>query len=141
MTDIEIKVNITKKISYERLSSILVGYFEGNPSANDTMIKYTTVEPLNWEGLKETRTNGKVWFYCYPFNEGGAIILHERENWTESDKPPRQLRLDITTIVRGLRILEEKYPHHLEAIVEGNDDCWTSSALVECALYGDIIFG
>jgi len=41
----------------------------------------------------------------------------------------------------GLQVLASKYPHHLADIVGDNSDCVTSDVLVQCALFGEIIYG
>jgi len=150
MTDgIEIKITITKRITWDVLGSLIVGYCEGNWGANETMDGYDLVEPDNWDNYKETHTRpntigDSVWYYCYPLNKGGAIVFNEMaDNNGEGlmGGKAQKKRLDLDAIKRGLSILEDKYPSILETIVDEDGDMWTSSALVECALYGDIITG
>ena len=41
----------------------------------------------------------------------------------------------------GLQVLASKYPHHFADIVGDNSDCITGDVLVQCALFGEIIYG
>lgn len=49
--------------------------------------------------------------------------------------------LNMTRIKRGLTILAKKYPHHFKDIIDENTDMITADCLVQCALFGDIIYG
>lgn len=146
MTEIEVEFTTKHKISYERLASVLVGFLEGNSTTRELFENYDMVEPKNWDTYKEVYrhvddigTRESIWYYCYPFNEGGALIFNEYEG-VETDEPQKR-RLDLNAIKRGIKILAEKYPYHLQNIIEENEDAYTSNALYQCALYGDIIAG
>jgi hypothetical protein len=41
----------------------------------------------------------------------------------------------------GLQVLATKYPHHFADIVVDNSDCTTGDVLVQCALFGEIVYG
>jgi hypothetical protein len=41
----------------------------------------------------------------------------------------------------GLQVLATKYPHHFADIVGDNSDCTTGDVLVQCALFGEIVYG
>jgi hypothetical protein len=38
----------------------------------------------------------------------------------------------------GLQVMSEKYPHHW---AEDNADCTTGDVLIQCALFGEIVYG
>ena len=57
----------------------------------------------------------------------------------EGDEPA--VLLNRESIAKGLDIMAEKYDWHLKAIIEEDDDADTSDVLLQCALFGDIVFG
>lgn len=57
------------------------------------------------------------------------------------DEPAVAHRLDAASLARGLKILGEKYPHHLAAIVGESGDAITGDVLIQCATIGDIKYG
>lgn len=53
----------------------------------------------------------------------------------------KSYRLSISKIMKGLAVLAEKYPHHFCDILKQDGDMTTGDALVQCALFGDIVYG
>lgn len=54
------------------------------------------------------------------------------------DKPEE---LTGAKIVAGLKVMAEKFPHHYRNLIIDNADAETGDVLIQCALFGDIIFG
>jgi hypothetical protein len=71
----------------------------------------------------------------YPLNEGGAV----RMETTEQVAQKLELRLDI--IAQGLEVLATYYPRHFADLVNDNADSITADALLQCCLFGEIIYG
>lgn len=59
----------------------------------------------------------------------------------EAEEKPVKHSLTLGKVKKGLQILAKKYPHHWAAILEENTDMYTADAIVQCALFGDIIYG
>lgn len=49
--------------------------------------------------------------------------------------------LSIPKLMQGLSVLATKYPHHFCDILKENGDATTGDVLVQCALFGDIVYG
>lgn len=49
--------------------------------------------------------------------------------------------LNMKRIKRALTVIAKKYPHHFNDIIDDNADMITADVLVQCALFGDIIYG
>lgn len=49
--------------------------------------------------------------------------------------------LSIEKLVAGLLVLSKKYKHHFSDILGEDGDATTGDVLIQCALFGDIIFG
>jgi len=53
----------------------------------------------------------------------------------------KSYRLSIPKIMKGLAVLAKKYPHHFCDILKEDGDATTGDVLVQCALFGDIVYG
>ena len=83
------------------------------------------------------KDNANVSAYLVPFL-GGALKVHLRPSH-DPDRTPRAL--DLAAILDGARVLSEKYPDHFAAIINGADDAYTGDALLQCAIFGEALFG
>jgi hypothetical protein len=70
----------------------------------------------------------------YPLNEGGSIGIVSTE--PSSDV----FRLDLKSIRRGLEDLATKYPRHFADLVNENTDAITADVLLQCCLFGELIY-
>ena len=70
----------------------------------------------------------------YPLNEGGSIGIVSTE--PSSDV----FRLDLKSIRRGLEDLATKYPRHFADLVNENTDTITADVLLQCCLFGELIY-
>lgn len=71
----------------------------------------------------------------YPLSPGGAMILRY-----EDGDEIKQATLDEAAIKRGLEVLSTKYLRHWKNIVEDNHDADTADALVQCAVFGELVY-
>jgi hypothetical protein len=70
----------------------------------------------------------------YPLNEGGSIGIVSTE--PSSDV----FRLDLKSIRRGLADLATKYPRHFADLVNEDTDAITADVLLQCCLFGELIY-
>lgn len=49
--------------------------------------------------------------------------------------------LSIEKLLKGLVVLRDKYPHHFCDILKEDGDATTGDVLVQCALFGEIVYG
>lgn len=77
---------------------------------------------------------------------GGRNHLTARFTITEiSDKKAGAIRgrtyeLSLDKLKKGLRVLATKYPHHFKDVIAGTGDVTTGDVLVQCALFGEIVY-
>ena len=119
---------VTTELSNRKIADQIITAFEGG-------ITYWATDAI----LKNPKDSGAVspWYddeelYGAPFE----IEITETEEADSAKHILTQQKLQT-----GLNVLAEKYPHHLTAIVEETGDAWTADALIQCALFGDIIYG
>ena len=70
----------------------------------------------------------------YPLNEGGIL----RMVGTATRPKIFELRLDL--IARGLEVLANRYPRHFADLINENADVFTADALLQCCLFGELIY-
>lgn len=49
-------------------------------------------------------------------------------------------KLTLDKLKAGLQVLAEKYPHHFKDIIDETGDATTGDVLVQCALFGEIVY-
>ena len=49
--------------------------------------------------------------------------------------------LDAAKCAKGVQIMAEKYPQHFHNLVNENDDAETADVFLQCAIFGELIYG
>jgi hypothetical protein len=70
----------------------------------------------------------------YPLNEGGSLGI------VSTEPTSAVFRLDLKSIRRGLEDLATKYPRHFADLVNENTDAITADVLLQCCLFGELIY-
>jgi hypothetical protein len=70
--------------------------------------------------------------FLYAISEGGAIIVTDKNNNTN--------RLDFAAVQKGMEIMSEKYYSDFHSFLEDYTIGKESDILIQCALYGEVIF-
>jgi hypothetical protein len=73
-------------------------------------------------------------------NGAATAIVHESEG-SHDGKGDGRHELTGAKVRVGLQVLATKYPHHFADLVGNNSDCTTGDVLVQCALFGEIVYG
>jgi hypothetical protein len=60
---------------------------------------------------------------------------------TSGEDTPRTDTLDRVACNRGLQVMATKYPRHFADVMTENDDAVTADVFMQCALFGEIIYG
>jgi hypothetical protein len=129
-------VTLTVPLTLEQISDVLCSALEGGSNYWYFIEEY--INPTTWEFRSEPkRDNGFDFAQDYPLNPGGALMISNKDDFGQGSIT----RLDLAAIQKGLAILGEKYPHILSDILSENTDAGTGDALLQCSLFGDIIYG
>jgi len=70
-----------------------------------------------------------------------SFTIHEESDETKVAINGKLYRLSIAKLIKGLAVLRDKYPHHFCDIIKEDGDATTGDVLVQCALFGDIVYG
>ena len=76
------------------------------------------------------------YYVSFPFTPGASVSIEVEEG----DKKPRLLTRE--SLAAGLKVMAEKYPKHFgDLLSESNQDATTGDVLVQCAVFGEIVYG
>jgi hypothetical protein len=70
----------------------------------------------------------------YPLNEGGSVRIVS----TKSGSQVFEVSLDV--VARGLEALANYYPRHFADLINENADALTANILLQCCLFGELIY-
>lgn len=135
------QVTITRNFTDLELAGLLCCAFEGGTGywcrINDFICPEGTKKSDFYEGGTLSAIEGEYFHWCetVPLCDGGALILEDQENGKGDE-----YRLDRRMIQRGLEVMAEKYPQHFVDITSGADAI-TGDVFLQCALFGEIIYG
>lgn len=82
---------------------------------------------------------GESWpSYCsYPVQKDSGILLKDAYGDSHEEH-----RLDLATIIRGIKVCAEKQPHTWKRIFLNDDyDCDDADVLLQCAVFGEAVYG
>ena len=71
----------------------------------------------------------------YPLNEGGVVRM------VSTGAKPEMFELRLDVIARGLNVLANRYPRHFADLVNENGDLTTADVLLQCCVFGELIYG
>lgn len=122
-------------VPLEEVRSLIVSAIEGG---SNSWIDGEIIarEPSAWEheDMYIRPEKAAHWYHDYPLNPGGGLIFRVYED-TET------YILDLASIEKGLEILQERYPHYWRDIEDENADAYTGDAFLQCALFGELVYG
>lgn len=120
---------ITVPVPNERIASALCCAFEGGSNYWYTIVEFH--EPTEY--LYRFNDDGEPYRPIdYPMNPGGFLMIDGDDGKT--------YKLDRAAIDGGVRIMAEKYPHQYGNMVGENDDADTGDVLLQCCLFGELIY-
>lgn len=121
------------EVTRHRVSDLLCNALEGGSNYWYTIDKTKTVIPpvLNFRSDEKEM----YWHLDYALNEGGAIFFTGKGSGKDVRK------LDLESIEKGLKVMQEKFPLHWANFMEENDDAETGDVFLQCCLFGELVFG
>jgi hypothetical protein len=123
-------VNATFKVSRQQVAVALVHAF-GSEINWCRVVEVIEPTDLRFRSLK----NMVLRLVDYPLNDGGSLGL-------VSTVPTSDVfRLDLKSIGRGLDVLATRYPRHFADLINENTDAITADVLLQCCLFGELIYG
>jgi hypothetical protein len=134
-------MKITIDITPERISDLLCCALEGGSNywyMIDEFVVPTETEPAKWAFRSDTNTVFR--HLDYPLNDGGALIFSVIDDDSDEFKE-QKLRLDLTTIQKGLELMAQQNPLQFGYFLAENEDATTGDVFLQLCLFGQEIFG
>jgi hypothetical protein len=122
-------VNATFKVSRRQVANLLSCAFG---SQNSRFRVVELVEPHSFQFRSIEQLTHRV--VDYPLNEGGSLGVVSTEPASDV------FRLDLKSVGQGLDALATKYPRHFADLVNENTDAITANVLLQCCLFGELIY-
>jgi hypothetical protein len=121
-------VTVQKEFTDERVKDLLCCGMEGGCGYWAKIKKYIIPEDADTSTVEFKHID-------LPFIDGCGIHIVDNEDGEEGGILNRE------SMQKGLEIMGTKYPFHLEAFVNENEDAETGDVFIQCAVLGDIVFG
>ena len=120
-------------ITHGQIASLLCNAFEGGSGywANVDMA-YT---PTDAEMKDEATYGDWVGYSAY-------MVNHPDYKFTLTDcEEDKSYTLTLETLKKGLKVMATKYSRHFDDFINENDDGDTADVFLQCAVFGDVIYG
>ena len=113
---------VQTEIGLEHVQNLVFAAFEGGSNY------------WYWGLRPDTKTTTiEFWHGELPFRAGRAVYFKDSEG--------DEHKLDLPAIRRGLNIMAEKYPCHMNDLVSENYDHDTADVLLQCCVLGEVVYG
>ena len=122
-------VNGTFKVSRQQVANALWHAFNEEISWFKVADKVAPRE-LRFRSIDQTNPG----IVDYPLNEGGMVRM------VETGTRPKIFELQLDVIARGLDVLANRYPRHFADLINETADVFTADALLQCCLFGELIY-
>lgn len=133
MKDTALTLTRPVQITHGQIAGLLCNAFEGGSGYwARAELAYTPTE----QDMKDSETFG-AWagfaFYMvnHPDFKFTLTDLEEDESYT----------LTLETLKEGLKVMATKYSRHFDDFINENDDADTGDVFLQCAVFGDVIYG
>lgn len=123
-----ITIQVKKEISYADVRDLLCCAFEGGSNYWYYIYEYHNPDNIKCEFRH----------LDLPLSKNGYLMIGTREDFEEEIEP---VKLDVEAVKIGLQIMADKYPWHFANFIGDNMDAETGDVLLQCALFGDIVYG
>lgn len=115
---------VQTKIPTSVVEGLITTAFEGGSNYWYTNLKADDADKLD---------DVEYWHIELPMMEGRYV--------TFKDIDDDEHRLDIDAIQRGLGVMAAKYPRHMNDALNENDDGDTADVFLQCAVFGEVVYG
>ncbi len=130
MDHFTVQLNIPKK----RIAELLTCAMEGGIGYWGQITGF--IEPMDFEYRDDPIRLYK--HIDFPMNTGGGVNIFVGEGGV---KGREDYTLMLQDLQKGLEVMAKKYPGDFGRFIADNEDAETGDVFVQCALFGEVIFG
>jgi len=130
----ELAIHVSVGVKWGIVTNAIIGAIEGG-SAH-------WCEQYEYGHTPDAVVNPKKYplYACEDFWIRGGIVNFKYQNYEDGPEIGTK-HLSCNTLAWGLGVMAEKYPRHFGNLIHENDDAETHDVLLQCALFGETIFG
>lgn len=130
-------VNVSVLVSMDTLADTLCSGMEGGINYWAKIVNYIEPSDLNLKAYFSNSWTGRVYKHIhYPLLPGGVVLIKDVE-----DEDSKTYRLDFPAIERGLELMANNWSWHFGDMIGEKGDATTGDVLIQCALFGTIVYG
>ena len=130
-------VSVSIDVSIATVRDLLVGSIEGGSSYWAGFHK----DPIFEKSITESdraayvKSEGGEYFSCYD-------IKHPKYCLRISDvEDGTSYNVTLESFTKGLSVMANRYPRHFKDVIAENHDAETSDVFIQCAVFGEIVYG
>ena len=128
------------RVDWEKVLNAFIGVCETHACTYWMRSFLPNADKVSQSAVIVARENGDPWYGSLDFwgKEGRAVLTHD-----DRDDGETQVTTTIgeSEIISGLNAMANKCPVHFADLIADNDDAITHDVLIQCILFGEIIFG
>jgi hypothetical protein len=130
-----VKLTVQIEVDEQRLGDLLCCGMEGGINYWAAVAGYVKPAALTFRTDPE-----HVYRHIdYPMNKGGAVIIQVEDEYAVDGKT--RFKLTRAKLLKGLVAMQRECPNQFSNWLRENDDAATGDCLIQCALFGKLIFG
>ena len=134
MDQSSLTINRPLHITHNQIAGLLCTAFEGGSGYwARAEVAYTPTDA----DLKDEATYGD--WAGYEF----YMVNHPEFKFTLTDlhHPDETHTVNLETLNKGLKVMAKKYSRHFEDFINENEDAITGDVFLQCAVFGEVIYG
>jgi hypothetical protein len=139
-------VSVPLRLTRARISDVLCCAFEGGSNYWYRIVEEKEPERFEFYSMPDLIDEGRgekrprVFPHLdYPLNPGGSLLIRTLEDDEIGGK--MEWVLDLDAVEKGLALMAERHPGHFADILSEDDDAETGDVLLQCCLFGELVFG
>ena len=130
-------IPVTFPVDRQRVADTLCSAFEGGSTY---WCRLEDKSPLPDAAL-ETLADQNARAYLMDWALLGGSLTFSAEGGSIVEGGPTRWTLDADTLAAGLGVMATKYPTHFADMVSHGGDATTGDVLLQCCLFGEVVFG
>lgn len=123
---------------YSLYSDLLSSALEGGSNYWYVIKKKTPPTEIVFRSEPEAPL-GRMYLQDYPINPGGSLLFSTVDDDEIDGK--KEFLLDRAALERGIKLMEEEYPHHFHDALNETGDADTGDVLLQLCLFSRVVFG
>lgn len=137
------KLTIPVDVSIQNIQDTLCSAFEGGSNYWYRIEEFGKPDKIENYSTRWSEDEKPTVFkhLDYPTNPGGYLIVSDKPIARGEGLKPTYTRVDLESIQKGISVMAKKYPHHFKNFVSDDGDAETGDVLLQCIVFGKIVYG